>query len=391
MVPSFTFTTVPQIIFGPKKINELPRIIESFGKSVLFVFGASSFKEKNVWSTVETELQENSIEYRVVHIGSEPSPEVIDNMVSNYIHHKPDVIVAIGGGSTLDTGKAMSAMLMEQGGISRFLETIGTEKVSGNKLPFIAIPTTAGTGSEATSNAVLSSVGKNGFKKSLRHNRYFPDLALIDPELALSCPKDLTIACGMDCFSQLVEAYLSTNATTMTDALAFDGLRAIQRSLRKVCRDGSNLVARSDMAYATLISGIVLSNAGLGTVHGFAATIGGYFKIPHGIVCGTLMGATNRATLESLRKSNPNDTALTKYSKLGELFSTSTNNSASWYQDTFINELDRFTSDFKIPSLNKFGVGLKDFTKIAENTGNKYNPAQLHTEKLKEILASRLT
>ena len=391
MISPFTFTTVPQIIFGQKKIDDLPTIVMPFGQKILFVLGSNSFTKKDVWSKLKSGLRKNCVEYETVHIQSEPSPEIIDTIVANNRDHKPDVIVAIGGGSTLDAGKALSAMVMEDGGVSQFLESIGTKKVSGRKAPFIAIPTTAGTGSEATNNAVLSSVGEDGFKKSLRHKNYFPDIALIDPELALSCPKDLTIACGMDCFSQLVEAYLSTNSNTMTDGLAFDGLKAIQRSLRRVCTDGSNLAARADMAYATLISGMVLSNAGLGAVHGFAATIGGFFNIPHGIVCGTLMGATNRATLESLRRSSPNDIALTKYSQLGELFTASTDKSAGWYQDSFINELETLTADFKIPALNNFGLELNDFAKIAENTDNKYNPATLNREELSEILVCRLS
>ena len=335
-----------------------------------------------------------AIRAKTVHIGSEPSPEMIDTVVADPALGEIDLVIAIGGGSTLDGGKAISTMLAEGGKVSRFLEGVGTETPSGRKLPFIAIPTTSGTGSEATSNAVISSVGKHGFKSSLRHDNYIPNLALVDPTLTLSCPQKVTVACSLDCFSQLVEGYLSTNSSSLTDALALDGIRAIHRSLRTVCADGSNLSARTDLSYSALLSGIVLANSGLGTVHGFASAIGSLFAIPHGVACGTLMAPANTLTLKSLRTSASIasvQSALIKYTKLGKIFSDQKHKADAWYQDYFIEELERLATELDVPKLNEYGVKSTDIKDIVAQTGNKYNPAQLTEEELVNILRCRIS
>ena len=333
-----------------------------------------------------------AVRYQMVHISSEPSPEMIDTIVADPAFAEIDLVIAIGGGSTIDAGKAISAMLAEKENVSRFLEGVGTLFPSGRKLPFIAIPTTSGTGSEATSNAVISSIGDQGFKNSLRHDNFIPNLALVDPTLTLSCSTKLTVACGMDCFTQLVEGYLSTKSSSFTDALAIDGLKAIHRSLRQVFADGSNLQARTDLSYAALLSGIILTNSGLGTVHGFASVIGGLFAIPHGVVCGTLMAPVNGFTLASLRKTTGGNDhpALGKYARLGKIFSQLKNKTISWYQDYFIEEIKQLTDDLDIPKLSKYGLTTADVQKIVAKTGNKYNPIQLSKEELTSILYSRI-
>ena len=280
MLPSFAYIAPPQILFGAGTFSQLGEVLARFGRRPLLVIGSKSFRNTAPYQELQSILTNLNFDIEIVHISAEPSPEMIDNIVKAHSQSARDMVIAIGGGSVLDAGKALSAMLVETGTITRFLEGVGTEKPSGRKIPFIAIPTTAGTGSEATCNAVISSVGENGFKKSLRHDNFVPNLALIDPNLTLSCPKELTVACSMDCFTQLVEGYLSTNGSSLTDALALDGIKAVNRSLRKVCTDGSDIAARTDIAYGTLLSGIVLANAGLGTIHGFASAIGGFFPGP---------------------------------------------------------------------------------------------------------------
>jgi alcohol dehydrogenase class IV len=390
LISSFSLKIPPQIIFGTGKLAELENIIVRFGSRPLLVLGNRSFLETDHYDSLQKIFSKLGIRVQTVHIGSEPSPEMIDTIVANPSCAEIDLVIAIGGGSTLDSGKALSAMLAEGGEVTRFLEGVGTETPSGSKLPFIAIPTTSGTGSEATSNAVISSVGKQGFKSSLRHDNFIPNLALVDPTLTLSCPKKLTVACSMDCFTQLVEGYLSTNSSSLTDALALDGIRAINRSLRVVCGDGSNLPARTDLSYAALLSGIVLSNSGLGTVHGFAPVIGGLFAIPHGVICGSLMAPANALTLKSLRATASDHPALSKYTKLGKIFSDQKKTDA-WYQDYFIEELERLAGELDIPKLSEYGVTINDIKNIVDKTGNKYNPAQLTKEDLANILRSRIS
>jgi len=335
MISSFNLRLPAQIIFGPGKLAELVNIIGRFGSSPLLVLGNRSFSETVHFDSLQKIFLKLGIQIRTVHIGSEPSPEMIDTIVADSFCKEIDLVIAIGGGSTLDGGKAISAMLAEGGHVRRFLEGAGDKIPSGSKIPFIAIPTTSGTGSEATSNAVVSSVGRQGFKSSLRHDNFIPNLALIDPTLTLSCPRAITVACGMDCFTQLVEGYLSTNSSPLTDVLALEGIRAIHRSFRLVCDDGSNLLARTDLSYAAMLSGIVLSNSGLGAVHGFASAVGGLLSIPHGVICGTLMAQVNSLTLKKLRVTAKDHPALIKYTELGKIFSDQPNKADAWYQDFY--------------------------------------------------------
>jgi alcohol dehydrogenase len=390
MISSFNLKLPSQIIFGPGKLTELENNICRFGSRPLLVLGNRSFAATDHYDAVQRIFAKLGIRERTVHIGTEPSPEMIDTIVAGQSGNEIDLVIAIGGGSTIDAGKALAAMLVEGGEITRFLEGVGTAAPSGKTLPFIAIPTTSGTGSEATSNAVLSSVGRQGFKSSLRHDNYIPDLALIDPRLVLSCPKKITVACSMDCFSQLVEGYLSTNSSPVTDALALDGIRAIHRSVRAVCDNGGNLPARANLAYAALLSGIVLCNSGLGTVHGFASAIGGFMAIPHGVICGTLMAPVNTCTLKHLRTTTGSHPALGKYSKLGRICSDQENKTDAWYQDYFIDELARLGAELEIPKLSDFGLTASEINSIVDKTGNKFNPVQLTKEELVSILGSRI-
>ena len=189
-----------------------------------------------------------------------------------------DVVLSTGGGSVIDAGKAVSAMLRVEGSVAEYLEDVGTRKHPGTKVPFVAVPTTAGTGCEATRNAVLSRVGPDGFKKSLRHDNFLPDAAVVDPVLTLSCPPDITAACGLDALTQLLESFVSTKASVLTDVLALSGLEHIGNSLVPACTNsGQDIDMRANLSYAALMSGITLTSAGLGTVHGFASSIGGLF------------------------------------------------------------------------------------------------------------------
>lgn len=379
---------LPRIIeFGIGKRQLLPEKILDFGQKVLLVTGGSSFLESDIWEVLSRSFETSGIICETVTIRNEPAPEIIDEATIAFGNYNPDVIIAIGGGSVLDAGKAISAMLPIKESVIKYLEGVGDGSIhTGEKIPFIALPTTSGTGSEATKNAVISRVGEHGFKKSLRHDNFIADLALIDPELTLSCPENITAWSGMDAFTQLLESYLSDSANPLTDAIALSGLEKVRMYLERAVGDGSDLEARSGMAYAAFCSGITLANAGLGVVHGFASSIGGRFDIPHGLVCASLMGISNEITLNRLLIKNPDDKAVLKYARVGEIFHGSTDRDKMFYAEFLINKIYDLTLKFEIPKLRNFGFNPDDMDGIADCTSNKNNPVKLMNEDLKEIL-----
>jgi alcohol dehydrogenase class IV len=292
----------------------------------------------------------------------------------------------------VDAGKAISAMLPCAGSVRSYLEVVGDREHPGEKLPFIAVPTTAGTGSEATKNAVLSSVGLDGFKASLRHDNFVPDLAVIDPELSLSCPADVSAACGMDAFCQLLESFVSTKASPLTDSLAIAGLRQAAGSLLAVCTTGAgDLGARASMAQASFLSGITLANAGLGVVHGFAAPIGGFFPIPHGVVCGSLLAPAVSITIAKLRVGErENAPALEKFAAIGALVAGGAAGDVAGGCDALIDWLYRLAERLAIPRLSDYGVHASDCDRIIERAGSKNNPVPLNREEMRRILLERI-
>lgn len=391
MIRSFQFSGIPKIIFEKGGLTRLPAITVKYGNRMILVTGSKSFIESKSFSELSEALDQEGIIFRTVRILTEPTPEVIDDAVAGCRKFNADLIVAIGGGSVLDAGKAVSAMLTVHGSIVDFLEDVGTKEHSGKKVPFIAVPTTSGTGSEATKNAVITRSGKDGFKKSLRHENFMPDIALVDPVLTLGCPPAITAASGMDCFSQLVEAYLSTKSNEYTDALALEGINAVKKFLTRAYADGSDIEARTGMSFAALTSGICLANAGLGAVHGFASSIGGLYEIPHGLICGTLMGVTNEVNVRKLMSEKPGDLALKKYAVLGRMFLDEEKKPDEFYIVGFISFLHELTGKLNLPGLREAGVRKEDFAAISEATGMKNNPVSLGINEITEILERRLT
>lgn len=383
---NFQFTPTPQIVFGQGAFNNLPTLIAGFGKKVLLVVGRSSFLKSKASNLLFNGLNANDISYRLFQVEGEPSPEHVDNAVTLYRKWMPSVVVAIGGGSAIDAGKAISAMLMHPLPITHYLEGVGDTVPNGDKVPFIAVPTTSGTGSEATKNAVITQPGADGFKKSLRHDRFVPDIALIDPLLTLDCPAHVTAASGMDAFTQLLESYLSTQSTPMTDALALDGMEKLMGSIEKAVFNGSDVEARTNMSYAALVSGVTIANAGLGLVHGFAQPLGSLFPVPHGVVCGTLMGAVNRVTVKRLRENDDHRT-LGKYHKVALLLGSNGNQEEC--TDRLIDYLDELTVKFQLPKLSDFGIKGNDFPLIIQHTGMKFHPVQLSNDDLMMVLRTR--
>lgn len=390
MVNRFKIVSTPRIEFGSGKLKLLPNILEAYGPSVLLLTGKQSFIRSEHWDRLLLQFESAKIHWQHQTIDQEPTPGMIDSIASNLRAEVFDAVVAIGGGSVMDAGKAVSAMLTMSGSVQDYLEGVGNKNVNGNKIPFIAVPTTSGTGSEATKNAVISKIGTDGFKKSLRHDNYVPNLALIDPELTVNCPANITAQSGMDAFTQLLESYLSSNANPLTDALAVNGIRMIREGLEIAFRDGDNLKAREQLSYASLLSGITLANAGLGTVHGFASSIGGFFDIPHGLVCARMMEPVNRLTISRLKKSSPDNLGLYKYARIGKLFSKDKNKKDEQYVEILLELIQSWTEKFNLKRLGDYGIKEEDFERIVSATGNKYNPVPLSKDELTEALSMAL-
>jgi alcohol dehydrogenase class IV len=192
----------------------------------------------------------------------------------------------------------------------------------------------------------------------------------------------------MDAFTQLLESYVSTAANPLTDSLAIEGLKRVSKSLLRAYGQGDDIVARTDMALASYLSGITLANAGLGLVHGFASPVGGYFDIPHGVICSALMAPANKITVRKLRREQDISGALKKYAIAGKIFSGHENKSEGYYTDFLLSLLDSWTSEMNIPKLSEFGVKPEDFERIIKATDNKNNPALLNKEEMEEVLRS---
>lgn len=386
MNASFTTARIPEFWFGENSINKLPGALDKFGSGVLLVTGQSSWKQSlGLFEKIEFLKMSGQITWHET-IAHEPSPGLIDSIRQSLKGEKVTAVVAIGGGSALDAGKALAAMLPIQGSVADYLEEVGSKNHPGTKLPFIAIPTTAGTGSEATKNAVLSKIGPSGYKKSLRHENFIPDLAIIDPALTFSCPPFQTAMNGMDAFSQLIESYTSTKATPFTDLIAYEGIKLIRNHLTEAIEQPDQLQARSAMSYAAFLSGIALANAGLGLIHGFASEIGARANMPHGAICGSLLAVVNKFNIHKLLATDENKTALHKYARIGRLFFCDKEEEEGYYAEALIDVLEDMTERLGLPKLSAFGVNEDDLPDIALTSGNKNNPVTLNTEEKLMVL-----
>ncbi len=386
------------------------------GKRLLLVASGGWMKRSGRAEALLDSLSSESLQCSVLEVSGEPGPELVDAAVGRFEPEGIEVVAAVGGGSAMDAGKAISAML--GGGdrsVTRFLEGVGTEEPSGAKRPFIAIPTTSGSGSEATKNAVLSRVGEGGFKRSLRHDNFVPDLAIVDPELTLTCPPGVTAACGMDALSQLVESYMSSKASVMTDSLAFDAIGRVGRSIRVAhggaCGTGAvgseeHLRARAEMSYAAFVSGVTLANAGLGVVHGLAGPVGALLPIPHGLICGSLLAPALKATVDKLGRAGAGGLlALGKLARLGWLLSPagcspgeeagegegelpdwSSEDSVRLYAGALVDRVYDLSAQLRIPRLNELGVSAADCFRIISDASNKNNPVALDAGEMRAVL-----
>jgi len=390
MVGQFKFMRTPLIVFGSGKVAELPLILKSKGRNALVLTGNSSWSMNPSLEPAFNNLQKAGFLLFMEKIDSEPSPVIIDNITTMYRGHNIDVVLAVGGGSVIDAGKAVSAMLRVDGYVREYLEGIGTRSHPGIKVPFIAVPTTAGTGSEVTSNAVLSETGKEGYKKSLRHENLVPDIALIDPMLTASCSPEVTAASGMDAFSQLLESYLSEKSSKFTDLLAVEGINLLAGNILNAYRDSGNIKAREGMSYAAMLSGFTLANAGLGLTHGFASSIGGLFNIPHGLICGTLMAEVNKLILKKLLKEKNNNNAVKKYALLGGMVSGIHDKDTVESAFEFIRYIENLTEILNLKKLGHYNISESNLMNISEITQAKSNPVKFTQNEMMSILRACL-
>lgn len=392
MVSEFTFSSPAKLVFGPGKIKELAAAATALGSRIIFLTGNASFRKTRTWEGITSRFSREQTRLFPVSVPGEPSPGLVDRIVQEHRDKKIDLVIAAGGGSVLDAGKAVSAMMGRDEPVETFLEGVGTQVHDGRKLPFIAIPTTSGTGSEATKNAVLGKPGPSGYKKSLRHDNFIPELALVDPELTLSSPARVTAACGMDALTQLLEAYVSVKASPMTHALCSSGLSGFGPALTRVLKeDPLDIGARSRLSYGAYISGLALANAGLGTVHGFASVIGGLAPNRHGEVCGSLLAETTKATIDALEKSAPDHPALSRYAEAAVLSGLASEaDTIAAARRRLIDGLLHWTDKFDMPGLSACGITREDLPAIAKATGQKNNPAALPEEVLVSILKIRM-
>lgn len=389
----FSFYRTPKIRFGAGESDQIAETVSFYGKNILLLTGGESLRSSGNLDKITKKLKSEAYTVYTVSVKTEPSPELVDSVVDDHIEKGITCVISVGGGSVIDAGKAVSAMLPLGESVYQYLEDVGTKRHPGIKVPFIAVPTTSGTGSEATKNAVISRIGGHGFKKSLRHDNFIPDIAVIDPLLSTSCPPETTASCGMDAFTQLLESFVSTNASPITDSLAADGLRMICRNLQSAYRSGrENVEARAAMAYGSLISGITLANAGLGVIHGLAAAIGGSFRIPHGVICGTLLAPATKQTIEKMRSNYAvHISRLEKYARAGALMTKQPFNGDIHYWCSFLIErLYEWTVQLKIPALNEFGITAGDIERIISAAGNKNNPVALDKNEIRKVLEERI-
>ena len=279
-----------KIIFGSGSLNQIGVEAKRLGSKALVVLGRSAMKKSGALDRLTYSLKENNLKYAIYeNIPSDPTVETVDEGANLARKGNCNLVIALGGGSVLDTGKAISAIVTNEGSVADYQEIEGKgRKFQHKPIPLIAIPTTSGTGSEATKNAVITNT-KFSLKKSIRDPMLIPEVALVDPELTLSLPPHITAVCGGDALTQCIESYLGKKSQEITDILALHAIGLIGKSLAKAVKEGKNLEARKDMAMAALLSGLCLSNSGLGAAHALSHPLGVYYKIPHGLSCAVLL------------------------------------------------------------------------------------------------------
>jgi alcohol dehydrogenase class IV len=372
----FEFATAARIVFGEGSVREAAGEARRMGSRALVVTGRSA--SRAAWLVAELAAVPFAVE-------GEPTVDEARAGAQLARERGCDVVVAMGGGSAIDGGKAIAALAANSGEPLDYLEVVGRgQGLAHPSLPLIAVPTTAGTGSEVTRNAVLGSPA-HGVKASLRSPLMLPQLAVVDPELTYGLPPAITASTGLDALTQLIEPYVSVRANPITDALCLDGIGRAAGALRRVFADGGDREARREMSLASLYGGLALANAGLGVVHGFAAPVGGMWTAPHGAVCAALLPHGVAVNIRALRLRAPGSEAIRRYETVARML---TGRSYAHAEEA-VDWLRRLCSDLRIPPLGAYGVRPDDVPalveKAAQASSTKGNPIALTVEELSEI------
>jgi alcohol dehydrogenase class IV len=380
---AFDFATAGRIVFGAGRARELPQVLAGLGSRVLVCTGADSGRHAGLLAGL-------GLPAAVFPVAGEPAVEVARAAAQRAREHGADVVAAIGGGSVIDTGKAVAMLLGNGGDPLDYLEVVGAGRaITRPARPCVAVPTTAGTGAEVTANAVLAVPGHR-LKASLRSPLMIPRVALVDPELTVSCPRPVTAASGLDALTQCLEPLVCVQATPLTDGLAAEGLRHAAAGLRAAYADGGDLRARTDMAACSLLGGMALANAKLGAVHGLAGVIGGTAAVPHGLACAALLVPVIEANLAALRASSSGQPALDRYARAAALLTgrpgASAEDGVAWIRETL--------ALLEVPGLGAFGLrpGQADaiVTQAARSSSMQGNPVPLSADALRTALLAAL-
>jgi alcohol dehydrogenase class IV len=350
---NFEFATAARVVFGRAQLERLGELCRPLGRRILLVRGSSHLDHSAVLARLDKALEEFHVTPWVVE--GEPDLTTVEGALNRARATESEVVVGIGGGSVLDTAKAVAGLVTHPGTTLDYLEVVGRGRpLVRSGLPLVALPTTAGTGTEVTKNAVIS-VKEQEFKASIRSEYLLARVALVDPSLTDALPKSLTASTGLDALTQLLEPFVSVRAQPLTDALALQGLALVARALRRAFATGEDPAARDDMALASLLGGVCLANAGLGAVHGFAAPLGASFPIPHGAACAALLPHVVRANLAALASRAPDSPALGRYAKAFSTLMGSVQNPEA-VLDAGADWLAQLVTELEIPTLSHYGV-----------------------------------
>ncbi len=382
-IKNFEFATATRIIFGTGSIDQVPNIAATLGHHVLMVASKSSGQAAG---QLEEKLRAKRMAVVQHGVGGEPDVSIIEAGVKKAQANRCDCVISIGGGSVIDTGKAIAGLMTNFGNVMDYVEVVGRgQPITQPAAPFIAIPTTAGTGAEVTRNAVIA-VNEKQVKVSLRSPYLLPRVAVVDPELSMSMPPEVTASTGLDAFTQLLEAYTCNRTNPFTDALAISGLSRGAQFLVPSYQEGT-AEAREAMAYASLCSGMALANAGLGAVHGFAAVLGGRYPIPHGACCAALLPYVVQANLEALQARDDENPTLARYAAVADVIGAKSTSD-------LVEQLYNLCQTLRIRPLSAYGVESNAVPELVEQaqqaSSMKANPIKLTDEELSQILMAAL-